>query len=81
MRAVFVAIAEEDCIGELDALELVVSRGEADDETLAELLPDLMLEPEKDADDDGDVESEFESLLKADELDERDSELLPDEDI
>ncbi len=78
MNAVFVAITEIEMKGELDTLALNESRGEADVDTLYELLPDIELEPDKDPDDDTEVESELELLLKADELDEYDSELLPD---
>jgi len=78
MNAVFVAITEIEIIGELDTLALNESRGEADVDTLYELLPDIELEPDKDPDDDTEVESELELLIKADELDEYETELLPD---
>ena len=80
MSAVFVDITEVDSVGEFDTLALSVIRGEVDVDTLYELLPDIDVEPEKEPDDDTEVESELESLLNADELDEYDTELLPEND-
>ena len=81
LDSVSVAIPEEETIGEFDMLALNVSEGEGDVDTLYELLPVIELEPVKDPNDDAELESELESLLKADELDEYVSELLPDDDI
>jgi hypothetical protein len=56
--AVFVNITEVDSIGELETLALNESKGEADVDTLCELLPDVELEPDKDPDDETELESE-----------------------